>query len=416
MRLKLESETGYTATAGIATNKLLCKLVGNMHKPNSQTTLLPPCTSADGNNNDHVMSFLDDFEIGKIPGIGYKIAQKLRAHVLPECADADSGHDVTQQDLRVHQVRHYPGMCPSVLENILGGPGAPYGIGARIWGLLNGCDDTHVGQAREIPRQVSIEDSYRRLDTMDGVVKQLRLLVRSLLNRMHTDLVQDDDDDEGAGNHVAVAGSDQVTGRRWVAHPKTLRLSTRPRAACNAHGGRDRSFARISKSAPMPSFVFSFKDDVSTVAERLVKETLIPLFRQLHPHKGGWDLSLINVAATNMVDAASEKGGSGRDIGRMFRRQDTTLKQRQIAQKPEAAETQAERAVPRLLRSNTGSEDTPTPSQEANADVDYWESDEGAEDMAETDWYCCDECGAGMPLFAMGAHERWHVHGELVQL
>jgi DNA polymerase iota len=318
---------------------------------------------------------------------------------------------VTTKAVRVHQVRQYPGMCPSVLENILGGSGTPNGIGARIWGLLNGCDDAQVAQAREVPRQVSIEDSYRRLDTLDDVVKELRLLAKSLLTRMRTDLVEEE---EEVSNYAA--GSDRVTSRRWVAHPKTLRLSTRPRAAHNADGSRDRSFARISKSAPMPSFVFNLKDEVGTAAERLVRETLIPLFRQLHPHKSGWDLSLINVAATNMVDAASEKGGIGRDISKMFRRQDATLRQRHVLEKPEAIDAQVERAVPRLLKSNTGSEDAPTPSQEANADMDCWESDDGGEDMAETDWYCCDDCGAGMPLFAMGAHERWHAHSDLVRL
>ena len=412
MRLKLESEMGYTATAGIATNKLLCKLVGNMHKPNNQTTLLPPCTPAESTYNDHVMSFLDDYEIGKIPGIGFRIAQKLRAHVLPECPDADSRYEVTQKDIRVHQVRTYPGMCPSVLENILGGPGTPHGIGARIWGLLNGCDDAQVAQARQVPRQVSIEDSYRRLDTSDGVVRELHLLAKSLLSRMHADLVEEETEE---ASHDG-AGSDKVTSRRWIARPKTLRLSTRPRAAHNADGSRDRSLARVSKSAPMPSFVFNLKDDVGTVAERLVKETLVPLFRQLHPHKSGWDLSLINVAATNMVDAASDKGGIGRDISKMFRRQDTALRQRQVLEKPEVADTQTERAAPRLLKGDTGSEDTPTPSQEVDADVDCWESDDGGEDVLDTDWYRCDDCGASMPLFAMGAHERWHAHSDLGRL
>jgi DNA polymerase iota len=159
----------------------------------------------------------------------------------------------------------------------------------------------------------------------------------------------------------------------------------------------------------MPSYVFNLKDSVGTVAERLVIEALIPLFRQLHPERNGWDLSLINVAATNMADAASEKGGVGRDISKMFRHQDTTIRQRMVLGEAEVANMQAERAVPRLLKSNTGSEDTPTPSQEAIAtDGDRWESDSGNEDMTEADWYRCDECGAGMPLFAMGAHDRWH--------
>src|SRR5450432_1918699 len=44
LRHELEREKGYTATVGIATNKLLSKLVGNTHKPKNQTTLLAPST------------------------------------------------------------------------------------------------------------------------------------------------------------------------------------------------------------------------------------------------------------------------------------------------------------------------------------------------------------------------------------
>lgn len=45
LRHKLDAERGYTCTVGISTNKLLAKLVGNLHKPDGQTTLLPPYSS-----------------------------------------------------------------------------------------------------------------------------------------------------------------------------------------------------------------------------------------------------------------------------------------------------------------------------------------------------------------------------------
>ena len=45
IRHKLEEETGYTSTFGISTSKLLSKLIGNLHKPRSQTTLMPPYES-----------------------------------------------------------------------------------------------------------------------------------------------------------------------------------------------------------------------------------------------------------------------------------------------------------------------------------------------------------------------------------
>jgi DNA polymerase iota len=433
IRQKLEYELGYTATVGVSTNKLLSKLVGNINKPNSQTTLIPPYT-ADDDDWDNVTPFIDDHEVGKIPGIGFKIAQKIRQHVLQRPADFDDGlvYGGTRDPVKVRDVRTYPDMGPEVLERILGGPGVPHGMGTRVWELLNGSDDTSVSQARIVPRQISIEDSYIRLDTMSEVIKQLRVLAISLLKRMRTDLVEIDQepvDDSSANSGLPTS--------RWLAHPKTLRLSTRPRPPQNPDGSRNRSFARISKSAPMPSFVFSLKEAVETLAERLIREALMPLFKQLHPEKQGWNLSLVNLAATNMVEGASEKGGAGRDIGKMFRRQDDVLapfrvrddpveglvgslqEQRAVPELTEELtdelevsspiKTDAEPYQPKLVMSRFGSEDTPTPSQEVNADIDdYWEQDD---DMLDADTYRCDACGAIMPLFAMGAHDRWHAQG-----
>jgi DNA polymerase iota len=429
MRQTLESQKGYTASVGISTNKLLAKLVGNVHKPNGQTTLLPPYVPVDDQGNDNVTSFMDDHELGKIPGIGSKIAQKIRGHVLQRSAEFDTGlvYGGTKENVRVRDVREYPGMGPEILERLLGGSGAPQGIGLRVWDLLNGCDGTEVGQAREIPTQISIEDSYVRLDTLDAMVRELRMLATKLLKRMHTDLLEDE---EGEQQPEDVVVSSSTPPKRWQAHPKTIRLSTRPRPPRNSDGNRNRSFARISKSAPMPGFVFNLKDDVDQVIERLLNETLIPLFRRLHPEKSGWNLSLVNVAATNMADAASEKGGVGRDIAKMFKRQDDVLKQWRVEEKEETIEdgqiveddlealpNNGQRLkkqrypnelilpIPPLQR--TGSEDVPTPSQdEGTAIVDRWESED--EDMVDADTYLCEQCGAIMPLFAMGAHERWH--------
>jgi DNA polymerase iota len=51
LRHQLDSELGYTCTVGVATSKLLAKLVGNLHKPNGQTTLLPPYALETGDSN-----------------------------------------------------------------------------------------------------------------------------------------------------------------------------------------------------------------------------------------------------------------------------------------------------------------------------------------------------------------------------
>ncbi|KAF2130821.1 DNA/RNA polymerase [Dothidotthia symphoricarpi CBS 119687] len=414
---ELESEKGYTATVGISTNKLLAKLVGNVHKPNNQTTLLPPYHFKDNDGPDNVTTFVDTHEVGKIPGIGFKIAQKIRSHVLGRSADLAAGfvYSGIKETVLVRDVRTYPGMGPETLGRILEGPGVPQGTGIKVWGLLNGCDNTEVGQAREVPKQISIEDSYGRLDTLDKVIKELRRLAKSLINRMHRDLLEDEGED-GAVLEGASA-SPTTTSKRWVAHPKTIRLSTRPRSPQNPDGSRNRSFGRISRAAPMPNFVFNLKDSTDALVERLVFETLVPLFRRLHPEKHGWNLSLVNVAATNIVDASSERGGIGRDIGKMFKHQDEVLRQWRVDEEEEVQEapevlTKVEResrdaAVPHALTIRTGSEDIPTASQEGGfADEHCWESED--DEMMDGDSYRCDDCGAMMPLFAMGAHGRWH--------
>jgi DNA polymerase iota len=444
LRTKLETEKGYTATVGISTNKVLAKLVGNVHKPNSQTTLWQPCTSIDGNVSTNVALFMDDHEIGKVPGIGFKIAQKLRAHVLQRAAEIDTGliYGGTKENVSVRQLRQHPGMGPLTIEKLLGGAGAIHNIGTRIWELLNGLDSTEVGQARGVPTQISIEDSYIRLDTLSEVTKELRMLATSLLNRMHTDLVEHEDDDIQMS---ADATANLKYNKRWLAHPKTIRLSTRPRPPQNPDGSRNRSFARISKSAPMPSFMFSFKDDVETIVERLINETLVPLFRRLHPEKCGWNLSLVNIAAANMVDAASEKGGVGRDIAKMFRQQDDVLKQWKVHEDEQMVggeerhdragevEEQSDRIdggeeqyarvtrqdqdsqlvqpqlLPSLSTEMSGSEDIPTPSQQTQDSImNEWDSED--EDMGDSETYLCERCGALMPLFAQFAHERFHAH------
>ncbi|KAK8170925.1 hypothetical protein BKA80DRAFT_186233, partial [Phyllosticta citrichinensis] len=315
LRNELEHHKNFTATAGISTNKLLSKLVGNLNKPIGQTTLLPPYFGEHSN----VTAFVDSHDIGKIPGIGFKLAQKLREFVLHRPAAFDDGlvYGGTRETVKVGDVRKHPDLNVETLEKLLGGPGSPHGIGVKVWGLLHGADHTEVRTARDTPKQISIEDSYLRLDSFDQVVKELRMLAISLLKRMHADLLEEEDEHDQDGATAA-----RLEKRRWIAHPATLRLSTRPRPPLNADGSRTRTFARISRSAPVPNFIFSLSTPIESLAERLVNDALLPLFRRLHPEKTGWNLSLVNVAVTNMAEAGSNaKSSSGRDITSMFRKQ-----------------------------------------------------------------------------------------------
>lgn len=53
-------------------------------------------------------------------------------------------------------VRRYPGMNAEVLEKLFAGPGIPKGLGVKVWGLINGIDDSEVAKSKDLPQQISI--------------------------------------------------------------------------------------------------------------------------------------------------------------------------------------------------------------------------------------------------------------------
>ena len=392
LRHELESQKGYTATVGIGTNKVLSKLVGSVNKPKNQTTLMPPYEPV-GSPLSTVCQFMDDHSITKVPGVGYKMAKKIMSKILGR---APKFHDDaliifgTEEKVTVRDVRTFPGMGPEMLEDILGGPGAPRGIGGKVWELLHGIDNSEVGQAKRVPSQISQEDSYMKyIHSFDEVRRQLVLLSDRLIKRMHMDLMEDDEDfTEG-----------ESAMRRWLAHPRTIRLTTRPRPPPGPDGIRARTFQRISKSAPMPNFVFSLNETTHNLAEKLVEELLLGMFRKLHPEKNGWNLSLINIAVTNMAETAAEsKDSEGRDIGRMFRRQDDVLKDFRIIEGPDASDFS--------INQKEEHETSPFARSRSGSDME-WEPEIGDGDHFEI----CKYCQAKLPAFALTAHEQYHEFG-----
>ena len=401
MRHELEQHKGYSATVGIATNKLLAKLVGNLHKPKDQTTLMPDVGDVVG---DNAMTFVGDHELGKIPGIGFKLAQKIREFVLNRPAKIDHGlvYGGTKEHVTVKMARECPEMDPEMLEKLLAGPGSQRGIGQKIWSLLHAIDDTEVSQMRTVPRQISIEDSYIRLDTLPEVLKELNVLAKSLLIRMRVDLLGSEDDVDPAfpeGDEEEDAKAATTTeGKKWLAHPKTLRLTTRPRQALLPDGTRPRSFKRISHSAPLPNFVFGLSESVDSLADKLVQESLIGMFRKLHPEKAGWNLSLVNLAVTNMAETAgNSKTANGRDIGNMFKRQEDVLKDFRVTDVDEVTEEN-------VWTAGTEWTDGVEEDEEDAETRDEWEDEEGDEDGE-----ACEDCGMRLPSFAMVAHRRFHI-------
>jgi DNA polymerase iota len=291
--------------------------------------------------------------------------------------DKDSGPFdslVTAREARLH-----PNISPSFMESLLGGPGAERGIGARVWGFLHGVDPTEVKETNTVPTQISIEDTYKGLDTVPRITEELHKLSCSLIRRLRVDLV------------VSDSGSDLPGSRKWVARPRTLRLSIRSWPKSDA--SQSQSFSRVSRSGSLPNFVFDLKADIDEIAQQLVAEALLPLLRRLQNEKGQtWNLQLINICAANIVTGATDdRTGAGRDIAVMFKRQDEVLAPWRVASDAtdeiaQEADIEQEGSVPEDLDSDIS-----------------WEA---------TDHSACTTCGHSIPSFALSAHLRYHELGE----
>lgn len=137
------------------------------------------------------------------------------------------------------------------------------------------------------------------------------------------------------------------------------------------------------------------------LADKLVDTTLTTMFRKLHTERNGWNLSLINIAVTNMAEtAADSKDSEGRDIGRMLRRQDEVLKDFKLTE-PDSSLGHSGNDEPKARNVPADSDLTAMPGL---AD-DPWDSDDQAE---VGQMYECRICRLWIPTFAKAAHLRYH--------
>lgn len=400
LRMKIEEE-GYTSACGISVNKLLAKLVGNTNKPRNQTTLLSLCEK-------DICTFMDKHGLRKVPGVGGKITYTLESFFLGKDADTDTytnGSAVT-----VGQLRGHPDVSPQMLEKLLSNrPGAERGIGDKVWGLLHGCDDTEVKAASNVPTQISIEDTYPGaeggLNTMAEIEQEMLKLGASLLRRMHVDLTEDEDVENRSTTSVNGPIASRSGPRKpmtWLAHPKTLRLSTRPKTSYS--DGKPYNWGRTSRSQPLPTFVFTNSPEVSNeaIVTKLVKEALMPMFAAINPDAEGWNIGMINICVANMVPTAADLGaaGSGRDISKMFRMQENVLREFRVYDEGDA----------NLQDDNKATHQDPDSFQK----LGYEDGTEDLTDVEPDTWddlagsLECDSCGHYIPPFAMAAHQRFH--------
>ncbi|RYO78821.1 hypothetical protein DL766_008726 [Monosporascus sp. MC13-8B] len=449
LRRRLEEDFVYTSSGGISTNKVLAKLAGSVNKPRNQTTLLP----VQGKNT--IQEFLDAHQIREIPGIGSRTSSLIADHLFPPGTAAHIGGQGAEQQtpsgITVRDVLRHPGMSPALLTRILDRPGAERGGGKKVWNLLHGVDTSEVKEAGVAPTQISVEDTYmaRPLNALPEVLREMHAVATSLVRRMRVDLTTAAEEltDPSSAGCVALPPRTQQK-RRWLAYPKTLRLSTcaHPGKSGSASSTSNPSFSRISRSQSLPSFALDLERPCAEVAERLVREALLPLFRRLHVGRAaGWNLALLNVCVANMVPVAGDDGGGGggaaggRNISRMFQTQGERLRE-WSAWDDDATTTKATTASPSLCSPRHGNgvidgdaedgaaangasegKNDVEDAGSASAETEVWAADDGDSD-SDVGWededgdsvaqQRCAACGHAVPIFAMSAHERFHALGD----
>lgn len=77
LKAEIRTQTGLTASAGVAPNKFLAKIASGWQKPDGLTVIAP----------DRVESFLQGLSVEALWGVGPKTAQKLRAHGIERLVD-----------------------------------------------------------------------------------------------------------------------------------------------------------------------------------------------------------------------------------------------------------------------------------------------------------------------------------------
>uniref|UniRef100_A0A8P4GRW2 UmuC domain-containing protein n=2 Tax=Dicentrarchus labrax TaxID=13489 RepID=A0A8P4GRW2_DICLA len=153
LRKAIHSKLGLTGCAGIATNKLLAKLVSGTFKPNQQTTLLPE-------NISDIIGCLSGLR--KVPGVGHQTAKRLQALGL-----------VSVKDLQLFPLND--------LVREFGGPSAQ-----RLKNLALGVDDSPVTPSGA-PQSLSDEDSFKKISSTKDVLEKIQELLSNLVERMHKD-------------------------------------------------------------------------------------------------------------------------------------------------------------------------------------------------------------------------------------
>lgn len=141
-------ETGLTASAGIAPNKLVAKIASDWNKPNGQQ-VVPP---------SQVEAFMRELSVRKIWGIGPKSSARLETEGIRSCADLQA---LDRAEL-VHRFGSF---------------------GMDLYQLCRGIDERPV-ESNRIRKSLSNERTFSNdLTTLDDCLEEL--------DRQHRELIED---------------------------------------------------------------------------------------------------------------------------------------------------------------------------------------------------------------------------------
>lgn len=155
IREQIRTETGLTASAGIAPNKFLAKIASDWNKPDGQFEV----------REQEKLQFLTELPVEKIWGVGKRTAERLHAHGIPTCG-------AMRERNEMELIRSFGK------------------FGRSLYRLCRGIDDRPVNPNRERKSLSNERTFHHNLISIDEGLERLEELIAELqddYSAKHTD-------------------------------------------------------------------------------------------------------------------------------------------------------------------------------------------------------------------------------------